>query len=80
MVKTIALNLRSKREAKRLTRRELGQRVGIGPSQIYRLEKGMRMPSIPVLCRCVDEVGAIRLIYDGKAYLFDRDAMRSTES
>lgn len=79
-MKGIALNLRPKREAKRLTRRELGQRVGVSPSQLYRIEKGIRLPSIPTLCRCVDEVGAVRLIFDGKAYLFDRDAMRSMEN
>jgi len=65
-------DLRPKREHKGFTRRRLADYIGVKPGQVYKIEKGIRLPSIPTLCRCVDTVGPLTVICDGKTYIFDR--------
>jgi transcriptional regulator with XRE-family HTH domain len=43
--------LRAVREAKGLTLREVARRVGTDPTNLSRIERGLRRPTVPLLLR-----------------------------
>lgn len=51
------MNIREKREALKMTQRELANRVGITPAQMCMIETGKRMPSLKVALRIASALG-----------------------
>ena len=48
-MKTLQENIKSARLAKGFTLNEMAQAIGISPSMLCQVEKGVRMPSISIL-------------------------------
>lgn len=77
-----SVRLRELRKAKRLTQKELAQRVGVTRGMVSAMESDMRYPSYPVLIRLAAVLGTTTdylLCVDGKrmidiSSLSDREA------
>lgn len=61
---TLASNLRSIRELRRLTQAQLGERAGIAPASVSHFETGQRQPSLDSLVKLANalEVSADALL------------------
>ncbi|GAA6410278.1 hypothetical protein K040078D81_43950 [Blautia hominis] len=57
-------NIRMLRKAKKLTRAELAERVGISESHMNKIEAGSRRPGINTYQKIMDELGADWVIKD----------------
>lgn len=52
-----AANLRRHRKAAKLTQEQLGNRVGLHPTEISRLERAVREPRLGTIARLADGLG-----------------------
>ena len=53
----IAISVRSWRQFRKLTQRELAEKAGCGLTYISHIEAGRKLPSFPMLVRLADVLG-----------------------
>jgi transcriptional regulator with XRE-family HTH domain len=71
----LGAKLRTEREARGLTLRELARRIGVSPSLVSQIERGLVMPSVGTLWSMATELG---LVMD-QLFKSDEHKTRSTE-
>ncbi|GAA6514587.1 hypothetical protein K370107A2_15900 [Merdimmobilis hominis] len=54
---SVGANIKAKRTALNLTQRELAQRVNVDPSMICQIERGTKMPTLPLGKEIADALG-----------------------